>query len=852
MIELWRSEEMQLVQLIIPTDAAHETIAELGDLGLLQFKDLNPDESAFSRTYASQVKRCNEMCRRLRVFHEQVTKAEIPLSTAVGDIGMDLDELEAKLEDLEKELIVINENSDRLYKSEAELVELQLVLEKAGTFFDEARIDARGSTSMDAAAISGLDAPLLADDPMEAAKATRLGFMAGTIDIENLNAFERLLFRATRGNMFLRHAEVGTVTDPNTNKDKQKAVFVVFFAGERARLKITKTCEAFAANRYPFPEDAGRQRQMHADVTARLRELASTMEAGRRHRTAVLGNLASSLNAWITVVRREKAVYHTLNQLSFDVTRQALVAEAWAPVDARLAIQQALQRATETSNAAVGTIFQPLATHEQPPTFYRTNKFTASFQSIVEAYGVARYRELNPATWTIITFPFLFAVMFGDVGHAAIMLVFGLLLLAMERAMAKQQLSDMVGMIFGGRYVIVLMAAFSVYTGFMYNEFFSMPMALLGHTKYVCNEDIDNPDTTVPDENWRVCAGKHESTAFVQGLKLSDDGPYPFGLDPIWHGTRTELGFLNSLKMKMSILMGVVHMTLGIVMSLFNHLHFRDPLSLYYEFIPQMIFLWSLFGYLGFLIIFKWVGWPYLEARSKSMSSSDPPVGRSPDLYHIIMYMFLSPTDIDCGGECTENNVFDGQQLLQVVLVLLALVAVPWMLLPKPLILKKRHERRTVQEGYLTVGADSHADELEHGGGGGHGHGEFEFGEVLVHQMIHTIEFVLGAVSNTASYLRLWALSLAHSQLSAVFYDKVLMMTINMGSPVFMLIGSFMWMMATLAVLMVMESLSAFLHALRLHWVEFQNKFYHGDGYAFAPFAFSQIDKDDSFLHGQL
>nr|XP_006014251.2 PREDICTED: V-type proton ATPase 116 kDa subunit a isoform 2-like [Latimeria chalumnae] len=632
--------------------------------------------------------------------------------------------------------------------------------------------------------------------------------------------------------------------DPATGEMVTWVVFVVSYWGEQIAQKVKKICDCYHCHMYPYPETEQEQRDTLQNLSTRIEDMISVLGQTEDYLKQILAKVLMSLHSWSVQVKKMKAIYMILNQCSFNVTEKCLIAEVWCPVSDLPKLQHALAEGSRKSGTGVNSFVNRIPSTDNPPTLNRTNKFTSGFQNIVDAYGIASYQEVNPAPYTIITFPFLFAIMFGDVGHGLIMFLFALWMVLFEADPKLNKADNEIWKtFFEGRYLILLMGLFSIYTGAVYNECFNVALTVFPSSWNVA--------AMFTNHNWTNSdlKGHHLLTLDpkVPGVFI---GPYPFGVDPIWSFSNNHLNFLNSFKMKMSVIVGILHMSFGVVLGNFNYVHFKTKVNVLLVFLPEMTFMLTLFGYLVFMIIYKWVHF------SVEHSCTAPSI-----LIHFInMFLFTE--------SASNQELYPGQKTVQTVLVVIAVACIPLLLLGKPLYLMLKHKnshpsRRqgySIQDGqnpeetrallnqYGPEEGSSSINTMEDYVDLGHSEEEeeeFDFVEVFMHQAIHTIEYCLGCISNTASYLRLWALSLAHAQLSEVLWRMV------------MRVGGFGWTqlyggvilvpvfaafaVLTVAILLVMEGLSAFLHALRLHWVEFQNKFYAGAGYKFSPFDFPSL-----------
>uniref|UniRef100_A0A8C5EQ56 V-type proton ATPase subunit a n=1 Tax=Gouania willdenowi TaxID=441366 RepID=A0A8C5EQ56_GOUWI len=742
---LFRGEEMCLAQLFLQSGSAYDCITELGELGLVEFRDLNPTVNAFQRKHVNEIKKCEEMERILGYLLREIKKADISLPEGdvnpVAPLPKHIITIMEQLQRLEVELGEVTRNKEKLQKNLFELTEYTHMLRITRSF-----VQRTAEVMLCFLTISSLFC----------------SFVSGLIQRVKIEAFERMLWRVCKGYTILSYAEVDEYLN-NPDTPSKSVVFLISYWGDQIGQKVKKICDCYHCHLYPYPSSNEERNDVVEGLKTRIQDLHTVLHRTEDYLKQVLIKASESIYTWVIQVKKMKAIYYVLNLCSFDVTNKCLIAEVWCPVD-----DIPLLRGRK-SGASVPSFVNRIPTTDTPPTLIRTNKFTSGFQNIVDAYGVGTYQEVNPAPFTIITFPFLFAVMFGDLGHGLIMALFAFWMVLYEtNKKLKNTRNEIWNTFFEGRYIILMMGLFSIYTGLIYNDCFSKSLNIFG-------------------SGWNVSAmfeadvWKMEDVYANRFLTLDPNvtgvfrGPYPFGIDPIWNLASNRLTFLNSYKMKMSVIMGVIHMSFGVILSTYNHIHFRKKHNLYLVFVPELLFLLCLFGYLVFMILYKWLLFSAYESRY------------APSILIHFINMFLMQ------GDAVES-LYPGQAGLQVFLVVIAVLSVPVLLVGKPAYLYWLHNGR---------------------------HHMFNFADEFLHQAIHTIEYCLGCISNTASYLRLWALSLAHAQLSEVLWTMVMRVGLRMDTSlgiVFLVPVFALFAVLTLSILLVMEGLSAFLHALRLHW----------------------------------
>jgi V-type H+-transporting ATPase subunit a len=328
------------------------------------------------------------------------------------------------------------------------------------------------------------------------------------------------------------------LVDGKTGNLISKVAFVILYKSATIGAKVSKICDAFGAYTYDLPELSDKQAidQLRARSASEIRDSSLVLSKNNEQRERMCTYLAQNVAEWKWAVVREKSIYHTLNLFKADVTGM-LRAEGWI-VDARLNdVRGALNKSHE--NMGHGMLLEPMPRNSwpTPPTHFETNKFTAPYQDFVDTYGIPRYKEANPALFTAVTFPFLFGIMYADMGHGAVLLMGGLYLIYLERSMEGKKMGEMVDGLFSARYMITMMGAFAVYAGFIYNDFFALGLTLF-------------------DSHYEWKDGLATEPGVVANLTCAFGDPscvYKMGVDPAWHISSNELLFFNSMKMKLSV-----------------------------------------------------------------------------------------------------------------------------------------------------------------------------------------------------------------------------------------------------------------------------------------------------------
>ena len=594
----FRSEKMKYFEMRVTYDSAWAVLGALGNISAIQIEDSNENLPAMNRPYINYSKRCLSMLEKVNFIATVIQKSQHRLETVeeyapVITSLVDNKELlsktgDAYLDQLEADLTLrhsgLKRNSETLSQLESKMFELvehkdvlrliQPVLPRSFAMYSSVGQE-------------------IGDDGV---RSVGFSYICGVLKSEDVDKFQKLIYRASRGNCFLKLLDIPLQKDDKgnwihvqLNENGAPIPMSLFFlafqsggTGQILKTRFSRLCDSFNTRRYNLPRSSDEIADEIGKIDyeiVNLIKIRDTTTEGVQQQLAELVNknkeTGCSLFEELKIrVLREKCIYEHFDRMV--MKERIFHARVWVPEEQEGPVKKVVEDFSKAFN------FSPPELEERdwqelnkvPPTYFKTNDLTKPFLEIVETYGIPRYREANPAPWAISTFPYQFGVMFGDVGHGGLLFAAASYLVYKYEHLKQQKWPKKLLEI---RYMLFLMGFFAFYCGFVYNELFAVPLKLFSS----CHD----PDT----------------------LERQPNCTYPLGMDHAWYSAKNEVSYFNSFKMKLSIIIGVLHMMLGIFVRGSNNVHFGQYIDLVFECIPQILFMSCTFGYMCVCIVLKWL-----------------------------------------------------------------------------------------------------------------------------------------------------------------------------------------------------------------------------------------------------
>jgi V-type H+-transporting ATPase subunit a len=651
---------MQLAEVIFTEEAMWKTFNFLANTEYIMFSEKEPSilrgEETLKVYGKEMIRRCEDLKSKLNCLKQTLKEYNFEEGQGItGDAKSNMEKLDTHFK---------NNNMD--HKMAFETYEKELKKR-----FDELNVQLQSRQVLIDSVVSNkekLDSLSRAKEvvPSEILERStgfedkKLKTFYGLVPTENVNILRKILFRYSRGNLLINMVNLDNshyVVEEYKNKNivQKSLIFVITPCGEGNRFvkEIEKQLfyQRFEELEMPFAHNLDEMRlETEQNLNDNIEILDVTNDKIKKILRNIIGIKGVGDINFISICQLIIAREMNFAEKMFLVEKRDVLYSVmiWIPSKYYDYIDGGLSDLTidDYDPSEIPPRLIKLESNnlhklkvKKTPTYFELNALSAPFQEIVDTYGVPRYKEANPGLFTIISFPFFFGLMFGDVGHGSLVLFAGIIMVA--------TIHDKNHSLYQAKWMIFLMGFFATYCGLIYSEWFASVLPVFKS----CYD--------VSDAHFKRKEGECN---------------YPIGFDYIWYLSENETAFLNSFKMKFSIIIGVIQMLFGVILKASNGIYFGLWENVVFEAIPQFLFMFATFGYMSIAIILKWLtDWTGRESEAVSI---------------IQMFINFTSVDVPLFGDGT------AQKTLQNIFLWVCVIGFFVMLIPKPIVVYCRNKKK--------------------------------------------------------------------------------------------------------------------------------------------------------------